>query len=97
MKLKIVTELGELRRHNSFGLVSVIGNKNNNLNNVKTAITNSLILQVGQDSRFDRIETMSVNYVVAANSGPSAFVIEMSVRLAGGSQVIPISFSVNYT
>lgn len=96
MKLKIVTELGELRYHTGFGLVNVIGNKNNSLSTIKTAITNSLVTQVAQDSRFDRIETLNVNYV-AGSTGPSAFVIDMMVRLAGGSQVIPISFSVNYT
>jgi hypothetical protein len=96
MKLKIVTELGELRYHTGFGLVNVIGNKNNNISSVKTAITNSLITQVAQDSRFDRIESLNVDYVISGNS-PSALVIEMNVRLSGGSQVIPISFSVNYT
>jgi len=96
MKLKIVTELGELRYHQGFGLVSVIGNKNNNLASVKTAITSSIINQVNQDSRFDRIESLSIDYV-AGSTGAAVIVIEMSVRLAGGNQVIPISFSVNYT
>ncbi len=96
MKLKIVTELGELRQHQGFGLVSVIGNKNNNIANVKTSITNSLTTQVTQDSRFDRIESLYIDYTPVMNS-PSAIVIEMTVRLAGGNnQVIPISFSVNY-
>ena len=96
MKLKIVTELGELRYHQGFGLVNVIGNKNNNISNVQTAITNSLLNQVGQDSRFDRVESLNVSYLAGANS-PSMLVIDMSVRLAGGTSVIPISFSVNYT
>ncbi|CAM6003882.1 unnamed protein product [Sphagnum balticum] len=96
MKLKIVTELGELRYHQGFGLVNVIGNKNNNLSTVKAAITSSLLNQVSQDSRFDRIESLNVSYLAGGNS-PSMIVIEMTVRLAGGSQVIPISFSVNYT
>jgi hypothetical protein len=96
MKLKVVTELGELRYHNGFGLVNVIGNKNNSISITKTAITNSLVTQVSQDSRFDRIESLSVD-AVAGSTGPSVIVISMTVRLAGGSQVIPISFSVNYT
>jgi hypothetical protein len=96
MKLKIVTELGELRYHKGFGLVSIIGNKNNNIDIVKASITNSLITQVAQDSRFDRIESLSVGYTTPGNAA-SVIVIEMTVRLAGGSQVIPISFSVNYT
>jgi len=96
MKLKVVTELGELRYHTGFGLVNVIGNKNNDISTVKTAIVNSLTNQVAQDSRFDRIEALTVDYVAQANS-PSALVVEMNVRLAGSSQVVPISFSVNYT
>ncbi len=97
MRLKIVTELGELRYHQGFGLVNVIGSKNNNLDSIKDSITNSLITQVGQDSRFDRIESLNVYYVANQSSSP-AFVINMEVRLAGGSnQVIPISFNVNYS
>jgi len=97
MRLKIVTELGELRYHQSFGLVNVIGNKNSNLDAVKNSITNSLTVQVGQDSRFDRIESLGVFYVANLNASP-AFVINMEVRLAGGSnQVIPISFNINYS
>ena len=96
MKLKIVTELGELRYHTSFGLVNVIGNKNNDINAIKALITSSLLTQVDLDPRFDRVETLSVSYLAGANS-PTLIVIEMSVRLAGSSQVIPISFTVNYT
>jgi hypothetical protein len=97
MKLKIVTELGELRYHQGFGLISVIGNKNNNISAVQTAITSSLVNQVSQDSRFDRIESLSVGYATAGNSA-SAVNIQMTVRLAGGGgQVIPISFSVKYS
>lgn len=97
MRLKIVTELGELRYHQGYGLVSVIGNKNNSLDITKSVITNSLITQVSQDVRFDRIESLNVFYVANQNTAP-ALVINMEVRLAGGSnQVIPITFSLNYT
>lgn len=97
MRLKIVTELGELRYHQGFGLVSVIGNKNNNIAVVKNAIVASITNQVAQDSRFDRIESLNVNYLAGANTA-SMIVIELSVKLAGNNnQVIPISFSVNYT
>jgi hypothetical protein len=97
MRLKVVTELGELRYHQGFGLVSVIGNKNNNLDVVRGAITTSLIQQVQQDPRFDRIESINVYYIASNNQAPS-IVVNMEVRLAGGSnQVMPITFSVNYT
>lgn len=96
MKLKVVTELGELRYHQSFGLVNVIGNKNNNMSVVNTAIVNSLTIQIAQDVRFDRIETLTTSYTPTGN-GASAIIIDMTVRLAGGgNQVIPISFTVNY-
>jgi hypothetical protein len=96
MKLKIVTELGELRYHSDFGLVNIIGSKNNNISAVQTTITSALLSQVAQDARFDRVESLYVDYLAGANSA-SMVVIEMQVRLAGSNQVIPISFSVNYT
>jgi hypothetical protein len=97
MRLKIVTELGELRYHPGFGLVDVIGNKNSNLDAIKGSIIGSLTTQVSQDSRFDRIETLDVFYNATKDTSP-IFVISMEVRLAGASnQVIPISFNVNYT
>ena len=96
MKLKVVTELGELRYHQGFGLVNIIGSKNNNISAVQTTITSALLSQVAQDARFDRVESLYVDYLAGANSA-SMVVIEMQVRLAGSNQVIPISFSVNYT
>jgi hypothetical protein len=96
IRLKFVTELGELVRHSGFGLVNVIGSKNNDIDGVKSSIISSITNQIGQDSRFDRIETLNVDYVSNVGAAP-AFVITMEVRLAGGSnQVIPISFDVNY-
>jgi hypothetical protein len=97
MRLKVVTELGELRYHQGFGLVNVIGNKNNNLEAVKNAIVSSLTTQVSQDPRFNRIESLNVLYQSNTGQAP-AVVINMEVRLSGSSnRVVPISFSVNYT
>ena len=97
MRLKIVTELGELRYHPGFGLVNVIGSKNNNLDAIKGSIISSLTNSVAQDSRFDRIESLNVFYQANTGSG-SLFAINLEVRLAGSSdQVIPISFTINYT
>jgi len=97
MRLKVVTELGELRYHQGFGLVSVIGNKNNNLALVKGLIISSLTQQTIQDPRFSRVESINVFYVANNNQAP-ALVINMEVQLAGGrQQVVPIQFSVNYT
>jgi hypothetical protein len=97
LKLKIVTELGSLRYHPGFGLVSILGNQNSDLESVKSLITESLTEQIELDSRFDRIENLTVDYLVnsATNEGVSAMSITLSVRLAGGSTVVPISFTVN--
>lgn len=97
MRLKVVTELGELRYHQGFGLVSVIGNKNNNLSLVKSLVISSLTQQTVQDPRFARVESINVFYVANVNQAP-ALVVSMEVRLAGGrQQVVPITFSINYT
>ena len=97
IKLKIITELGSLRYHPSFGLVSAIGKTNADIDGVKNLITQSLTSQVQVDSRFDRIETLDVQYLVNKNTneGVAAIAIAMTVRLAGGSRVLPISFTVS--
>ena len=53
--------------------------------------------QIEADSRFDRIESLDVEYLVNSktNQGVAAMAIIMSVRLAGGNRVLPISFTVN--
>ena len=96
MRLKIVTELGSLRYHTDFGLTSVLGSKNNTIDDIRSLITESLTNQVEIDSRFDRIETLDVRYVSdgASNNSASAINISMTVRLAGGTTVIPISFTI---
>lgn len=97
MKLKVVTELGSLRYHPDFGLVNVIGQRNMDIEDVKQALIESISSQVQADSRFDRIESLSVDYLVSdgTNQGVAAVSISMSVRLSGGDKVIPISFTVN--
>lgn len=97
IKLKIITELGSLRYHPTFGLINVLGNRNSDVEALKNMIIQSITDQVQVDSRFDRIETMLVDYLVnnGTNQGVGAFLISMTVRLAGGSQVIPISFTVH--
>jgi hypothetical protein len=97
IRLKIITELGSLPRHPNFGLVSVIGQKNSNIDAIKKTIVNSLTSQIAADNRFDRIETLAVNYMSSnkTNTGVAAITISMTVRLAGGSKVVPISFTVN--
>jgi hypothetical protein len=97
IKLKIITELGSLRYHPTFGLVNVVGKTNNDIDGVKNLIIQSLTSQIEADSRFDRIETLDVQYLLnsGSNQGVAAIAITMSVRLAGGSRILPISFTVN--
>jgi hypothetical protein len=97
IKLKIITELGSLRYHPTFGLVNVLGSKNSSINDIRELMTQSIVSQVQADSRFDRVEDIAVDYLVnsATNQGVGAIAISLTVRLAGGTQVIPISFTVN--
>lgn len=96
MRLKVITELGTLRYHPTFGLVNILGNKNNNVNDLKNLLIDSLSTQVAADDRFARIESLDVQYLVAdqTSTAATAIGISMSVRLAGGDTVIPISFTV---
>lgn len=97
IRLMIITELGSLRYHPTYGLVNIIGKTNANITQLKDALTQSLITQIQADDRFDRVETLNVNYgqtSVTNTSAASAIYIDLTVRLAGSSQVIPISFTV---
>ena len=93
----MITELGTLRYHPEFGLVNVLGNKNSDVDDIKELLTQSITSQIESDGRFDRVETLSVEYLVndLTGEGVGAMAISLSVRLAGGTQVIPISFTVN--
>jgi hypothetical protein len=96
MRLKIITELGSLRYHPDFGLVNIVGSKNQNLDDLKGLIIDSITSMIKADPRFDRVESLNVQYLVDSNSNTAvaAMNITLSVRLAGGSTVIPISFTV---
>jgi len=97
IKLKMMTELGSLRYHPTFGLVNAIGNKNLNIDATKELIIESINSQIEADGRFDRVEDLVVEYLVndKTNQGVGAIAISLTVRLAGGTQTIPISFTVN--
>lgn len=97
IKLKIVTELGSLRYHPSFGLINTIGNRTNNIEDIKEQIIQSLSTQIDLDPRFDRIESLNVNYLSedgGYSTAASAIAISLEVRMAGGDKVVPISFSI---
>ena len=97
IKLKMVTEAGFLIRHPEFGLVSVVGNTNNNIAQVQNLLIESINDQINLDPRFERLENLSVQYTVfyTGSKNATGFVVQMQVRLAGSSStVIPISFTV---
>lgn len=96
IKLKMITELGTLRYHPTFGLVNIVGTKNENIDDLKALLIDSINKQIEADSRFDRVENIDVRYLAdgGTNQAVAAISITLSVRLAGGSTVIPISFTV---
>jgi hypothetical protein len=97
IKLKMVTELGSLRYHPEYGLINVIGSSNNDIEDVKQLIISSISDQVAADPRFDRLETLTVDYIVGStNSSAAGLAISLTVRLAGSQTILPISFTVNY-
>lgn len=97
IKLKMVTELGSLKQHPEYGLVNVLGLNNADTNDIRDLLSSSIRDQVESDPRFDRLESISVDYIVGTtNNSPSGFSISIVARLAGSSTVVPISFSVDY-
>lgn len=97
LKLKVGVELGGLIRHQDFGLPPVQGKTNDKANELRDLLVDSITRAIDNDKRFDRIETLNVAYFASgeADGGGTGFYITMSVRLAGGGKVVPISFSVN--
>jgi len=97
IKLLLATELGSLPRHVNYGIVNLVGNKALNMSDMKAALIKSISDQISADNRFDRIESIYVDYLHngLTNTSASALVVSLTVRLAGGKQVIPISFTVN--
>lgn len=97
IKIKMMTELGSLRYHPDFGLVNVLGFKNSEVDAIKNALITSIQNQIRADSRFSRLENIDVQYGVGpeGNNAVGAITMTLSVRIAGGDTVIPISFTVN--
>lgn len=94
VKILMNTSQGDLVQYLDYGMPLAIGEKNTSQDDVKRQLSEEISRQIGNDSRFDRLDYLSVEYIGALDS-PSAYRIVMGVVLAGGSTVIPISFSVN--
>lgn len=95
IKLKILIEQGSLQRHPEFGLIAVQGTRNIDIDFAKNLIVQSLTAQIEADARFDRIESLDVEYFGNGSAGGVGYLISLVVRLAGGGKTIPISFTVN--
>ena len=70
--------------------------KNNQGAAIKQKLTQSINQQISADPRFDRVESLSV--LGGAGGGnaqnPTVYAINLSVRLAGSTMVVPIAFTV---
>lgn len=99
LKILLSTERGTLRRHESYGVVAMVGEKSQDPSQVRRAIAESVSDQILNDPRFDRLDYLSVESI-SSGSGklnqPSGYKVSVGVILAGGgNNVIPISFRVN--
>lgn len=96
VKMKLAVERGELKRHDDYGLVNVLGSNNIDRDYIRNALIQSITANIAADARFSGLESLQVAYVNEINSSKiSAFSINMIVKLAGTDQNIPISFSIN--
>jgi hypothetical protein len=96
LKLKIITELGNLPYHKNFGLLSVIGESTRDISEIKQKLIENVVNQVEVDPRFDRVEQISVDNILGNDAGASGITMSIVVKMAGSDTKIPISFSVNY-
>lgn len=94
VKLKMAVEQGSLMRHPEFGLVAVQGSKNLKIDDTRALIVQSINSNVERDPRFERVERLDVDYFGSGTSA-TGFLVTLVVRLAGSSQNIPITFTIN--
>lgn len=97
VKLKLITEQGELMRHKEYGLVNIQGLKNTDIDSLKETLVQSINDQIENDSRYERVVRLDVNY--SSEQDPKmmgvGFFITLVVQLAGSDTAVPISFSIN--
>jgi hypothetical protein len=92
VKLKVISEQGQLFRHPNFGLPAIQGEKSSNKDLVRQQLVNSINKQIESDSRFQRVESLSVSLSNVAET--KSFIVQLVVRMAGTGSLVPISFSV---
>lgn len=89
LKLKIRTQKGTLLRHLDYGVGLEHGVSVADIENGE--IIKSLNAMIASDSRFQSIDAISIRL------NGSTMAIDMSVRIANGSGVLPISFDIRPT
>lgn len=96
VKILLSTPLSTLGRHEAYGVVDVTGEKNRDSEYIKQTISESIARQILSDSRFNRLDYLTVEYLSNSSVGPSGYSVSLGVVLSGGADaVIPITFSVN--
>jgi len=96
IKLKMIIEAGELRRHPEHGLTPLAGSVNNDIESTKQILTDSIVSNIEIDERFASISRLDIEYASTLNENNAvAFGITLVVQLSGSGQLVPITFSVN--
>ena len=97
LRLKIGVSQSELRRHQNFGLVNLVGRTNLDIETLRATLGDSINRAIEADERFDRIESLNITYSVDRENpdGNTGMNVRMAVRIAGSGSVIPISFRIN--
>ncbi len=95
LKLKLTTEQGSLMREKPFGIYNAVGERTNDIEALKQKIIVSIGASIAIDSRFDRLESLTVEKALNANTSANLFLVKIVVRLAGSGTNIPITFSIN--
>jgi len=98
IRLKFSVEEGELPRHDDFGLINVAGSKTDDTDTIIKLITDSIVGMIEDDARYDRIETLDVNYVQSTQERLGTgnnVLINLVLRLAGSDNTLPLTFTLN--
>ena len=99
IRIKMMTEMGELKRHPSFGLASVTGLTTVDISTAKNLLVNSINSLITADGRFSGIDSLSIdsgdNVNTVGINFPRVLNVNLVVRLAGSGQLLPITFSIN--
>ena len=96
LKLKMMVEAGELRRHPEFGLDPVQGFSNSDVALVKKILTDSINTMIKADERFAGIDSLDIEYGMTTQVNAASMInVNLIVKLAGSGQLLPITFSIN--